>query len=58
MSYSKRSYSHYSHCKPAAKRGKTRQNVADYIETYYNLVKFHSHLDYVSPIEFETNASL
>ena len=42
----------------AAKRGKTRQNVADHIETYYNLVKFHSHLDYVSPIEFETNASL
>ncbi|MEY4550014.1 MAG: hypothetical protein RL685_6209, partial [Pseudomonadota bacterium] len=22
----------------------------------YNLVRLHSHLDYVSPIEFETNA--
>jgi len=42
----------------AAKRGKTRQTVADYIETYYNLVKFHSPLDCISPIEFETNASL
>lgn len=33
-----------------------RQLVADYIDNYYNLVRLHSHLDYVSPIEFETNA--
>lgn len=37
-------------------RSKTREQVADYIENYYNLVRLHSHLDYVSPIEFETNA--
>lgn len=34
----------------------TRHDVADYIDNYYNLVRLHSHLDYVSPIEFETNA--
>jgi len=43
---------------PLQSRGKTRLTVADYIENYYNLVRLHSHLDYVSPIEFETNASL
>jgi transposase InsO family protein len=30
---------------------------ADYIDNYYNLVRLHSHLDYVSPVEFETNAT-
>ena len=35
---------------------RTREQVANYIESYYNLVRLHSHLDYVSPIEFETNA--
>lgn len=38
-------------------RRNTREQVANYIESYYNLVRLHSHLDYVSPIEFETNAS-
>jgi transposase InsO family protein len=42
---------------PLQTRSKTRQLVADYIEGYYNLVRLHSHLDYVSPVEFETNAS-
>lgn len=42
---------------PLQNRSKTRQQVADYIDSYYNLVRLHSHLDYVSPIEFETNAS-
>jgi putative transposase len=37
-------------------RIKTRKDVANYIENYYNLIRLHSHLDYVSPIEFETNA--
>lgn len=37
-------------------RSTTRKQVADYIDNYYNLVRLHSHLDYVSPIEFETNA--
>ena len=41
---------------PLQSRRNTRQQVADYIENYYNLVRLHSHLDYVSPIEFETNA--
>jgi putative transposase len=43
---------------PLQTRSKTRKEVADYIENYYNLVRLHSHLDYVSPIEFETNAPL
>ena len=37
-------------------RSATRKKVADYIDQYYNLTRLHSHLDYVSPIEFETNA--
>lgn len=41
---------------PLQSRIKMRRDVADYIENYYNLVRLHSHLDYVSPIEFETNA--
>ena len=43
---------------PLQSRGKTRLTVSDCIENYYNLVRLHSRLDYVSPIEFETNASL
>ena len=43
---------------PLQSRGKTRLTVADYIENYCNLVRLHSHLDYVSPIEFETHTSL
>jgi len=42
---------------PLQSRGTTRQQVAEYIEGYYNLIRLHSHLDYVSPIEFETNAT-
>lgn len=42
---------------PLRSRSAMRQLVADYIDGYYNLVRLHSHLDYVSPIEFETNAS-
>lgn len=41
---------------PMQSRSKMRRQVADYIDGYYNLVRLHSHLDYVSPIEFETNA--
>ena len=41
---------------PLQNRRDTREQVASYIESYYNLVRLHSHLDYVSPIEFETNA--
>jgi putative transposase len=42
---------------PLQSRSATRQHVADYIENYYNLIRLHSHLDYVSPIAFETNAT-
>lgn len=41
---------------PLQNRSATRQAVADYIDNYYNLIRLHSHLDYVSPVEFETNA--
>jgi len=41
---------------PMQSRAQTRRQVADYIDGYYNLVRLHSNLDYVSPIEFETNA--
>lgn len=41
---------------PLQSRGATRKMVADYIDQYYNLTRLHSHLDYASPIEFETNA--
>jgi transposase InsO family protein len=43
---------------PLQSRAKTRKDVANYIDNYYNLVRLHSHLDHVSPIEFETNASI
>jgi transposase InsO family protein len=42
---------------PLQTRKRTREDIADYIDNYYNLVRLHSHLDYVSPIDFETNAS-
>ena len=39
---------------PAAQtRGATRIVVADYIETFYNIRRRHSSLDYQSPVEFE-----
>src|SRR5690606_19664003 len=39
---------------PLQSRSSMRKQVADYIENYYNLVRIHSHLGYVSPVEFET----
>ena len=42
---------------PMQSRSATRQHVADYIDNYYNLIRPHSHLDYISPIAFETNAT-
>jgi putative transposase len=41
---------------PLRPRSAMRGIVADYIDNYYNLVRLHSHLNYVAPIEFETNA--
>jgi transposase InsO family protein len=33
-------------------------SIADYIERFYNPQRRHSHLDYVSPIEFELKAQV
>jgi putative transposase len=33
-------------------------SIADYIEGFYNVERLHSHLDYVSPIEFELRAQV
>ena len=32
-----------------------RSNVFEYIETFYNPVRLHSYLGYLSPMEFEAN---
>jgi len=33
-------------------------SIADYIERFYNPQRRHSHLDYISPIEFELKAQV
>lgn len=33
-------------------------SIGDYIENFYNLTRRHSHLDYVSPLEFELKTQL
>jgi len=33
-------------------------SIGDYIESFYNTERLHSHLDYVSPIEFELKARM
>jgi transposase InsO family protein len=38
---------------PLQTRSETRSAVADYIETFYNVRRRHSSLDYQSPVEFE-----
>jgi transposase InsO family protein len=43
---------------PLRPRSVMRELVADYIGSYYNLVRLHSHLNYVAPIEFETNVTV
>ncbi|QXX76692.1 hypothetical protein MHY1_p00214 (plasmid) [Methylovirgula sp. HY1] len=39
-------------------RDQARADVFDYIERFYNAVRRHSTLGYLSPIEFETKAGL
>lgn len=36
-----------------ATAGSAERSIGDYIERFYNVERLHSHLDYVSPIEFE-----
>ena len=31
--------------------------IADYIDTYYNMIRMHSSLDYLSPVEYEKRAA-
>lgn len=38
---------------PLKTRAETRQEIAEYIENYYNDVRMHSYLHHVSPLEFE-----
>jgi len=37
-------------------RGAAEASIGDYIESFYNVERLHSFLDYVSPIEFELRA--
>lgn len=39
-------------------RDAAEASVGEYIEHFYNLERLHSHLDYVSPIEFELRAHI
>ena len=39
-----------------ATRAAAHASIGDYIESFYNPARRHSHLDYVSPIEFELRA--
>jgi transposase InsO family protein len=39
-----------------ATRHAAESSIGDYIERFYNVERLHSHLDYVSPIEFELKA--
>jgi putative transposase len=37
-----------------ATRAEARSAIFDYIEAYYNRTRFHSSLDYMSPVAFES----
>ena len=37
-----------------ATRAEVRTAIFDYIETFYNRLRLHSRLDYLSPINFES----
>jgi putative transposase len=41
------------HRHPTDSRAQTQARVFDYIETFYNRVRLHSALDYLSPMDFE-----
>jgi putative transposase len=39
-------------------RNEARADVFDYIERFYNAIRRHSTIGYISPMEFETKAGL
>jgi putative transposase len=39
-------------------REAAERSIADYIDSFYNVERLHSHLDYVSPIEFELKTQM
>ena len=39
--------------RPLRSRAEARSAVFDYIETFYNRVRLHSTLDYLSPVDYE-----
>jgi putative transposase len=41
-----------------ATREAAERSLGDYIESFYNVERLHSFLDYVSPVEFELKARL
>ena len=41
-----------------ATRRAAELSIGDYIDNFYNLERLHSHLDYVSPIEFELRSQI
>jgi transposase InsO family protein len=43
--------------RPLASTDQTRLEVIDFIENYYNLIRRHSSIDYMSPIQFEIRAA-
>jgi transposase InsO family protein len=43
--------------RPLSSTDHTRGEVIEYIEDYYNAIRRHSSIDYVSPIQFEPRAA-
>lgn len=39
-------------------RAQARQEIFEYIEAFYNRIRLHSSLGYMSPLEFEQNYKL
>ncbi len=39
-------------------RDAAERSIGEYIEGFYNVERLHSHLDYLSPIEFELKAQI
>ena len=46
------------HDETYATRADALTSIGDYIESFYNVERRHSHLNYVSPIEFELKSKV